>query len=490
MLGIFKNAERYADRVALRDETGSYTYKDIVKASNKTASALIGNNSDLKEQRIGFLIPPSFEYISILWGIWKAGGIGIPLSLSATESELMHYLEDSKVSLLISDKEGSEKLKKLSIDLEIPLKTTDNLQGNEEVTLPKIGVERRAMILYTSGTTNKPKGVVSTHGNIEAQISSLVKAWEWNENDQIPLILPLHHIHGIINSLSCPLWIGAKVDILGAFEAEKVVKAVCENDYTVFTAVPTIYFSLIDKLEGMKKKELDLTKEKFKAMRLMMSGSAALAPEIHKRWNKLTGQTLLERYGMTEIGMALSNPLNGEKRPGSVGQALPKVEVCLMEDNKVITEENIPGEIMIKGPQVFLEYWNQERTTENSFFEGWFKTGDIAELVDGYYKILGRDSVDIIKSGGYKISALEIEDVLLRHPKIKECAVVGIADQKWGELVAVALCSSENLTLEEVQTWSLDFLSDYKIPRNLKIFEELPKNAMGKVVKTEIKKLF
>ncbi len=490
MLSIFKNAEQCAERVALRDKTGSYTYKDIVKASNKTASALIGDDSDLKEKRIGFLIPPSFEYVSILWGIWKAGGIGIPLSLSATESELTHYLEDSKISLLISDLKGSETLKKLSTDLQIPLITTDDLQGNEEVTLPKIGVERRAMILYTSGTTNKPKGVVSTHGNIEAQISSLVKAWEWNENDHIPLILPLHHIHGIINSLSCPLWIGAKVDILGAFEVEKAVRAVCENTYTVFTAVPTIYFSLINKLEGMNKEDLDLVKEKFKAMRLMMSGSAALAPEIHKKWSELTGQSLLERYGMTEIGMALSNPLNGEKRPGSVGHALPDVEVCLMEDNKVIDEENIPGEIMIKGPQVFLEYWNQEKTTENSFFEGWFKTGDVAELVDGYYKILGRDSVDIIKSGGYKISALEIEDVLLRHPVIKECAVVGIVDQKWGEVVAVALCSSEDLTLEEIQTWSLDFLSDYKIPRKLKILEKLPKNAMGKIVKSEIKNIF
>ena len=365
-----------------------------------------------------------------------------------------------------------------------------NLQDSKDKVLPQIKKDRKAMILYTSGTTSKPKGVVSTHANIEAQISSLVEAWDWHKSDFIPLILPLHHIHGIINSLSCPLWIGAKVDILGAFEVEKVVKAVCENDYTVFTAVPTIYFSLIDKLESMNKKELDLTKEKFKAMRLMMSGSAALAPEIHKKWSELTGQALLERYGMTEIGMALSNPLNGEKRPGSVGQALPKVEICLMEENKVITEENIPGEIMIKGPQVFLEYWNQERTTENSFFEGWFKTGDVAELVDGYYKILGRDSVDIIKSGGYKISALEIEDVLLRHPMIKECAVVGIADQKWGEVVAVALCSSEDLTLEEIQTWSLDFLSDYKIPRKLKILEKLPKNAMGKIVKSEIKNIF
>ena len=346
------------------------------------------------------------------------------------------------------------------------------------------------MILFTSGTTSKPKGVVSTHSNIEAQISSLVVAWEWHKDDFIPLILPLHHIHGIINALSCPLWIGASVDILGAFEVETVVEAVGKNNYSVFTAVPTIYFSLIDKIEHMAGKELELIQRKFKEMRLMMSGSAALAPEIHKKWKKLTGQDLLERYGMTEIGMALSNPLKGEKRPGSVGQALPEVEICLMEDNKVITEENTPGEIMIKGPQVFLEYWNQEKTTEDSFFEGWFKTGDVAELINGYYKILGRASVDIIKSGGYKISALEIEDVLLKHPLVKECAVIGIADKKWGEVVAATIIASDELTLEDIQAWSLDFLSDYKIPRSLKLLEELPKNAMGKVVKPEIKKLF
>jgi malonyl-CoA/methylmalonyl-CoA synthetase len=331
---------------------------------------------------------------------------------------------------------------------------------------------------------------VSTHTNIEAQISSLVDAWEWHKDDFIPLILPLHHIHGIINALSCPLWIGASVDILGAFEAEKVVEAVGKNNYSVFTAVPTIYFSLIDKLERMTGKELELIQTKFKGMRLMMSGSAALAPEIHKKWKELTGQDLLERYGMTEIGMALSNPLNGEKRPGSVGLPLPEVEICLMENNKIITRENTPGEIMIKGPQVFFEYWNQEKTTKDSFFEGWFKTGDVAELVDGYYKILGRASVDIIKSGGYKISALEIEDVLLKHPLVKECAVIGVADKKWGEVVAAAVTASDELTLEDIQAWSLDFLSDYKIPRSLKLLEELPKNAMGKVVKPEIKKLF
>jgi len=490
MLDIFIKAEQYDQRLALRDQDRSYTYKDLIKTSTNIASALLSENPDLKEERIGFLISPSFNYVSILWGIWKAGGIGVPLSLSATESELTHYLEDVKISLLISDNEGCKKLKKLSGVLNVPLEDEKNLQGDESKALPEIKKERKAMILFTSGTTSKPKGVVSTHSNIEAQISSLVDAWEWHKDDFIPLILPLHHIHGIINTLSCPLWIGASVDILGAFEVEKVVEAVCKNNYSVFTAVPTIYFSLIDKIEHMAGKELELIQAKFKEMRLMMSGSAALAPEIHKKWSELTGQDLLERYGMTEIGMALSNPLKGEKRPGSVGQVLPEVEICLMEDNKVITEENTPGEIMIKGPQVFLEYWNQEKTTEDSFFEGWFKTGDVAELIDGYYKILGRASVDIIKSGGYKISALEIEDVLLKHPLVKECAVIGIADKKWGEVVAASIIASDELTLEDIQTWSLDFLSDYKIPRSLKLLEELPKNAMGKVVKPEIKKLF
>ena len=490
MLSIFLKAEQYDQSVALRDKDRSYSYKDLLKASNNIATALLSKKLDLKEERIGFLISPSFKYVSILWGIWKAGGIGVPLSLSATELELTYYLEDAKINLLISDNEGIKKLKKLSDDLNIPLKDEKNLQGNEGRALPEIKKKRKAMILFTSGTTNKPKGVVSTHANIEAQISSLVEAWEWQKDDFIPLILPLHHIHGIINTLSCPLWIGASVDILGGFEVEKVIEAISKNNYSVFTAVPTIYFSLIDKLEKMDETELKLVQTKFKKMRLMMSGSAALAPEIHKKWKKLTGQDLLERYGMTEIGMALSNPLRGEKRPGSVGMPLPKVEICLMDNNEIITQESVPGEIMIKGPQVFLEYWNQEKATKDSFFEGWFKTGDVGEIVQGYYKILGRASVDIIKSGGYKISALEIEDILLKHPQVKECAVIGITDKKWGEVVAAVITASEELTLKDIQAWSLDFLSDYQIPRRIKLLETLPKNTMGKVVKPELRKLF
>ena len=492
MLKLFRNAEDYGDRIAIIHNNKSYTYKDLVVASNNLALSLLSGKDDLQEERIGFLIPPSFDYISLQWAIWKAGGVGVPLSFSATEFELNHFLKNARISVLVTNEKNIKSLSKLTDPLNIKIKNIKNLGEKLKKCLPTISSKRKAMILYTSGTTNKPKGVVSTHANIEAQICALIEAWEWTQEDFIPLFLPLHHIHGIINSLACPLWIGAKVEILGPFEIEKIMVSVSKNKYSVFTAVPTIYFSLIDKMEKMGDKKLHALKKGFRGMRLMMSGSAALAPEIHKKWTNLTGQILLERYGMTEVGMAISNPYKGERRSGSVGLPLPNVEVCLMEKGKVIEEEDIPGEIMIKGPQVFAEYWGKPEITKESFVDGWFKSGDVAILEKGYFKILGRDSVDIIKSGAYKISALEIENILLKNPSIKECAVVGIEDNKWGEIVAVSITSAgkEDLSLENLQKWSTDFLSDYKIPRKMNIVSELPKNSMGKINKPEVKKSF
>ena len=492
MLKLFRNAEDYGDRIAIIHNNKSYTYKDLVVASNNLALSLLSGKDDLQEERIGFLIPPSFDYISLQWAIWKAGGVGVPLSFSATEFELNHFLKNARISVLVTNEKNIKSLRKLTDPLNIKIKNIKNLGEKLKKGLPNISSKRKAMILYTSGTTNKPKGVVSTHANIEAQICALIEAWEWTQEDFIPLFLPLHHIHGIINSLACPLWIGAKVEILAPFEVEKIMVSVSENKYSVFTAVPTIYFSLIDKMEKMGDKKLHALKKGFRGMRLMMSGSAALAPEIHKKWTNLTDQILLERYGMTEVGMAISNPYKGERRSGSVGLPLPNVEVCLMEKGKVIEEENIPGEIMIKGPQVFTEYWGESEITKESFLDGWFKSGDIAILEKGYFRILGRDSVDIIKSGAYKISALEIENILLKNPSIKECAVVGIEDNKWGEIVAVSITSSgkEDLSLENLKKWSTNFLSDYKIPRKMNIVSELPKNSMGKINKPEVKKFF
>ena len=487
MLKVFKQLNSFKERVAIESEGIEFSYAHLIEKSDLIASFLLGEKKDLMEERIGFLINPNIDYICTLWGIWKAGGIAVPLSLSAKENELDHYISDSAIKLIITSDSCQQK-ENIPDKNNLDVKNLEDLLLEDKSKLPDLSQERKAMILYTSGTTNKPKGVVCTHKNVEAQISALVEAWEWTKEDHIPLFLPLHHIHGIINSLSCPLFVGAKVTMLGPFDAEKICSEVASKNFTVFTAVPTIYFSLIEQLENSMDSKLS---EGFKKMRLMMSGSAALAPEIHKKWKQLTGQELLERYGMTEVGMALSNKINGERRPGSVGVPLPEVKVRLEDDKgKMINNEDEAGQLLIKGPQVFQGYLNLPDKTKESFKDGWFITGDVVMLERGYYKILGRDSVDIIKSGGYKISALEIEDVLLRNDKIKECAVVGIPDDKWGEIVATAIVvKKEAIKTEEIQQWCCNYLSDYKVPRRVEILENLPKNSMGKITKPELKEI-
>lgn len=290
------------------------------------------------------------------------------------------------------------------------------------------------------------------------------------------------------------MWSGALVEPFARFDINAITNRVRQDAYTVFMAVPTIYVKLIQMLESTEKDRRGPIIAGFKNMRLMVSGSAALPATVHDTWFKLTGQKLLERYGMTEIGMALSNPYDGERRPGSVGKPLPGVNIRLKSDSgKFIEVENEPGEIQISGPGVFKEYWNRPQITSESFDEEiWFRTGDMAVIEHGYYRIMGRLSTDIIKSGGYKLSALEIESTLLQHPHISECAVVGIEDETWGEAVAVAVILREGTTLqlEEFREWCRARLSVYKIPKHLVTVAALPKNAMGKVVKKEVSSLF
>jgi malonyl-CoA/methylmalonyl-CoA synthetase len=223
----------------------------------------------------------------------------------------------------------------------------------------------------------------------------------------------------------------------------------------------------------------------------MVSGSAALPVAVLARWRELTGHTLLERYGMTEIGMALSNPLAGERRPGTVGQPLPGVELRLVDDAGHPVGAGTPGEIEVRGPQVFQEYWGRPDETAQAFRGGWFRTGDIAVLERGYYRILGRQSTDIIKSGGYKISALEIEETLRAHPAVQDCAVVGLPDDDLGERVAAAVVCRRGGSLHPaaLQSWARERLAPYKVPRDVRVLAELPRNAMGKVTKPELKSL-
>jgi malonyl-CoA/methylmalonyl-CoA synthetase len=337
-----------------------------------------------------------------------------------------------------------------------------------------------ALMLYTSGTTGKPKGVVHTHASLAAQISCLIEAWEWTEEDSILHFLPLHHTHGIINKLFCALWSGAYCDMMEKFDAQKVWEKIISGKFNLLMAVPTVYSKLIQHWEEAGEEMRQKYSDACKNFRLMVSGSAALPVSVLEKWKNISGHILLERYGMTEIGMALSNPLHGERKPGFVGKPLPGVEAMV----------DAEGELLIKGKNLFKEYWNKSEETKKSFTkDGWFKTGDMVSVEEGNYKIVGRLSTDIIKSGGYKISALEIEAVLLEHSGVKECAVVGMPDEVYGEkIMAVVVMKEGTITLEELREFAKDKLANYKLPTVLKIAETLPRNAMGKVVKGELKK--
>lgn len=491
-LPIIAAARVHADRVAFFKGNQQTTYAALLRRSGQVAAGLLDGQNDLAEERIAFLIPTGADYAATQWGIWRAGGIAVPINGGATVPEIEHVLVTAGISRVVVTENRLAVLGDLPARLSLQVVNYNSLEGNAE--LPQIDPSRRAMILFTSGTTSKPKGVVSTHASIEAQVSALREAWQWQADDKIPLFLPMHHLHGILNILTCALWSGAAIEPFDKFDVEAITEQIAGGAYTLFMAVPTIYIRLLKwfEAEGSSARQAAVV-EGFRAMRLMVSGSAALPASIHEEWSEKTGQVLLERYGMTEIGMALSNPYEGERRAGMVGLPMPRVDVQLVADGgDIVAGEGAVGEIWVKGPNVFPEYWNNPEATADSFDGDWFKTGDIAVIENGYYRIMGRSSVDIIKSGGYKLSALEIEAALLEHPFITECAVVGLADDDWGERVAVAvgLMDDTELELKELQDWAKDRLSAYKLPRDLKVVGALPRNAMGKVTKPEVKKLF
>jgi malonyl-CoA/methylmalonyl-CoA synthetase len=426
------------------------------------------------------------------WGIWRAGGVAVPLPLNSTRPELEYLIDDTGTSALVFDTSAAPLLEPIAASRSLRALSYDQFPISQPRPLPEISSERRAMILYTSGTTSRPKGVVTTHTNVAAQIKSLVEAWEWSANDRILLCLPLHHVHGIINVVGCALWSGATCEMLPRFDANAVWDRIAGGELTLFMAVPTVYTKLIaawDAASPARRAELS---QACSRLRLMVSGSAALPVSTLQRWQEISGHTLLERYGMTEIGMALSNPLRGERVPGSVGTPLPGVEVRLADEYGTPVAPGSPGGIEVRGPAVFAEYWARPDATRDAFRDGWFITGDTAVVENGIYRILGRTNIDILKTGGHKVSALEIEEALRQHPSVAECGVVGIADAEWGERVAAAVVLKDGnvLDLQSLRTWARELLTTHKLPSRLLVLDALPRNAMGKVMKPALAALF
>lgn len=481
-------------RTAIVAADGVFTYDDLDAASRRVAGCLLDGRDDLEQARVAFLVAPSFAYVAVQRGIWRAGGVAVPLAVSHPPPELEHVITDAAASMVVADDAFAPVAAALAQASGARFVTTAEALGASPADdPPHLGSRRRAMIVYTSGTTGRPKGVVTTHENIGAQIASLVEAWGWQPTDRMLLALPLHHVHAIINGLGCPLAVRASVEILPAFDPEAVWDRLASGAITVFTAVPTMYSRLVASWNAAPPEVRRARSDGIRRVRLMMSGSAPLPVALFERWREITGHTLLERYGMTEIGMALSNPLDGERRPGTVGQPLPGVEVRIVGDDGRPVPDGTPGELEVRGPTVFLEYWQRPEETRAAFRDGWFRTGDVAVVERGYYRLLGRTSVDIIKTGGWKVSALEIEEVLRTHPSIAECAIVALPDAEWGERVAAALelrPGAAPLALDELQQWARLRLAPYKLPRALRIVSGLPRNTLGKVLKPEVARLF
>lgn len=485
----------HGDRCAIVDADGSYSYAQLLERSLKVAFILLDGKGDLNQQRVAFLVPPGIDYVSVQWGIWRAGGIAVPLCTMHPPRELAYVIEDSDASIVIAHPTYASTLEPIAQELGRRYLTTTDLCSDKhtpQTAIPNVAADRAAMLIYTSGTTNRPKGVVTTHDIITAQITSLIQAWEWTADDVIPLVLPLHHVHGVINVLCSALWAGASCHMLAKTDAPSIWQQLLDGKVTLFMAVPTIYVRLAKAWDEATPNQQQAMTKACGKLRLMICGSAALPVSTLHRWHEISGHTLLERYGMTEIGMGLSNPLHGQRMPGHVGSPLPGVEARLVDEDHQTVEDGQQGEIQIRGKNVFQEYWRKPEATAESFVDGWFRTGDVAIRENGIYRILGRNSVDIIKTGGFKVSALEIEEVLRTHDAIEECAVIGLTDAEWGERVSAAvICTKgQSLELSALRLWAKERLAVYKVPSLLCVVDELPRNAMGKIVKPEVAKLF
>ncbi|KAL3427458.1 AMP-binding enzyme [Phlyctema vagabunda] len=519
-----------------------FTYGELLRdvADAKDRLHHEAGRSSLDGERIAFLVENGYDYIVTLLAILGAHSIALPLSPAFPAHELQYIMNQSQASMLLSStkfetkaqevlKQGLEYSPKL---VQVEKKLGGAIHTKVKLEGPTDG--KGGMMLYTSGTTNRPKGVLLPQSVMTAQSKSLQTAWNYSPKDHLLHVLPLHHIHGTINAIMTPLLAGSAVEFLFPFNVKAVwerlaapfLPGASKDPITFFTVVPTVYNRLLS-THGDLSPELQAATKKAispEYMRLNISGSAALPTPTKKAWTELSGgNVLLERYGMTEVGMALSCGLAyGDRVDGSVGWPLPSVQARLVdtETNEVIQPgEEIgkdgkerDGEVQLRGPTIFKEYWRNEEATRKEFVEGedglgrWFKTGDVAVRrnvdIAGHnpsqpwasgplYFIRGRKSADIIKTGGEKVSALEVERELLSLPQIAEAAVVAVPSGKWGHKVGVVLILKPG-----VDKWSpmdmrralRDRLANYKIPQVLRIVDDIPKNAMGKINKKQLVK--
>ncbi|WP_369379189.1 acyl-CoA synthetase [Streptomyces sp. cg36] len=462
-------ALRTADhKEALRFGERSLTYAELAGAADALAARLAGSG------RVAVWATPALETAVGVVAALLAGVPVVPLNPRTGERELAHILNDSAPDAVLAAP-GDPLPAALAALPRIDVDTSPARRAAPERTGGP-GPEAPALIVYTSGTTGPPKGAVLPRRAIATTLDALADAWAWTPDDVLVHALPLFHVHGLILGVLGPLRRGGSVRHLGAFSVAGVARELADGATMLF-GVPTMYHRIAESLDGDPESARSLA-----GARLLVSGSAALPVHDHRRIAAATGRAVIERYGMTETLMNTGVRADGEPRPGTVGRPLPGVELRLADEADGI------GEIQVRGPHLFSGYLNRPDATAAAFTEdGWFRTGDLASLdPDGYVRIVGRKATDLIKSGGYKIGAGEIENALLDHPGVREAAVTGEPDADLGERVVAWVVPADPQAPpaeEELAAHVAAQLSPHKRPRTVRFLSALPRNDMGKVMK-------
>jgi malonyl-CoA/methylmalonyl-CoA synthetase len=416
----------------------------------------------------------SMDLVAAYLGALRMGLVVVPANTAYTEREIAHIVGDARPRAAVVDdpERGAWVRRAAGGDLLVAGPEVD-LPDGDPPPLDGAGPGDPALLCYTSGTTGAPKGAVLAHGNLLASAEALRLAWRWTSDDRLVLALPLFHVHGLGVGLHGTLLAGASAVLLPRFEVGAVLDAARDHQATLFFGVPTMYTRL-----AASPRAGELAR-----LRLCVSGSAPLAPSVFERLAERAGQRVLERYGMTETIMNVSNPCDGERRPGTVGLPLPGVELRLAGGDQ--------GEVLLRGPNVFSGYWENPEATAEAFDPGgWFRTGDLGSFDErGYLRIEGR-SKELIITGGYNVHPREVEELLLEHPGVAEAAVVGTPSEEWGEQVTAFVVPADPAAppgREELLAFAAERLAGFKRPRSLHYVEALPRNALGKVLKHELR---
>jgi len=501
---LFSAIAARPEKPAIVFEGRTWTFADLDRLSAAYARGLAGKGIEPGD-RVAVFAETSPEVVVALLGHYRLGAIHVPINTRYRGEEVMHILEDSgaRAVLLRAGSScarvldglapaaqarriwiGGRDLEARPEDVPFDRLVETPPRDREAATLP--ADEDPAILLYTSGTTGKSKGVELSFRALVANTEAVTRLWRFSPEDRMALALPLFHVHGLGLGVHGALLHGMTMLLFERFDASRIAEAFERDRATLFQGVPTMYVKLLELLARKPEAASALSRG-----RLFTSGSAALSADDFHRFEELTGHRILERYGMSETLFTLSNPYE-DRRPGTVGLPIPGCEIRIVDEDGHDVQADEPGEILARSNGMMTRYWRRPEDTSASFRDGWFVTGDVARRDrDGYVTIAGRKSVDFIKSGGFKISAREVEDVLRRHPRVKDVAVVGAPDRVWGQRIVAAVVlhpssgpapSSESL-LEELSSFCAKSLADYKRPRDVRVVEDLPRNALGKIQK-------